>query len=105
LANSEELSGKAVARAVMMMKQEATNVAFDDIASLALSCAIGGALSTSSVTSTPRGRPPALEINTPVAYAPALGTQAMLMAEETKIMLTDLETISDPARREWLENR
>jgi hypothetical protein len=29
----------------------------------------------------------------------------MLMAEETKIMLTDLETISDPARREWLENR
>jgi hypothetical protein len=31
--------------------------------------------------------------------------QAMLMAEETKIMLTDLETISDPARREWLENR
>jgi hypothetical protein len=29
----------------------------------------------------------------------------MLMAEETKIMLTDLETISDPAHREWLENR
>jgi hypothetical protein len=36
-----------------------------------------------------------------------LEAQAMLMAEETKIMLTvtDLETISDPARWEWLENR
>jgi hypothetical protein len=32
-------------------------------------------------------------------------SQVMLMAEETKIMLTDLETISDPVRREWLENR
>jgi hypothetical protein len=31
--------------------------------------------------------------------------QAMRMDEETKIMLTDLETISDPARWEWLENR
>jgi hypothetical protein len=105
LANCEELAGKAVAHAVMMMKQEAINVAFDDIASLPPSCAVGGALSTSSVTSTPSGRPPALELNTPVAHAPALGTQAMLMAEETKIMLTDLETISDLARREWLENR
>jgi hypothetical protein len=27
------------------------------------------------------------------------------MAEETKIILTDLETIPDPARWEWLENR
>jgi hypothetical protein len=34
-----------------------------------------------------------------------LEAQAMLMAEKTKIMLTYLETISDPARREWLENR
>ena len=34
-----------------------------------------------------------------------LEAKAMLMAEENKIMLTDLETISDPARREWLENR
>jgi hypothetical protein len=33
-----------------------------------------------------------------------LEAQAMLM-EETKIMLTNLETISDPARRKWLENR
>jgi hypothetical protein len=33
-----------------------------------------------------------------------LEAQAMLM-EETKIMLTDLETISDPVRRKWLENR
>jgi hypothetical protein len=29
----------------------------------------------------------------------------MLMSEENKTMLTDLETISDPSRREWLENR
>jgi hypothetical protein len=34
-----------------------------------------------------------------------LEAQAMPMAKEIKIMLTDLETISDPARREWLENR
>jgi hypothetical protein len=33
-----------------------------------------------------------------------LEAQTMLM-EETKIMLTDLETISDPAQRKWLENR
>jgi hypothetical protein len=31
--------------------------------------------------------------------------QVMLMDEETKIILNALETISDPARREWLENR
>jgi hypothetical protein len=36
-------------------------------------CLVGGALSTSSVTSTLSGRPPALELNTPVAHAPALG--------------------------------
>jgi hypothetical protein len=34
-----------------------------------------------------------------------LKAQAMLMAEETKIMLIDLETISDHARWELLENR
>jgi hypothetical protein len=34
-----------------------------------------------------------------------LEAKAMLMAEENKIMLTDLETISDPVRWEWLENR
>jgi hypothetical protein len=39
------------------------------------------------------------------AMTKLLKAQAMLMAEETKIMLTDLETISDPARWEWLENR
>jgi hypothetical protein len=73
LANSEELAGKAVAQAVMMMKQEAINVAFGSVASLPPSCGIGGALSTSSVTSTPSGLPPALELNTPVAHAPTMG--------------------------------
>jgi hypothetical protein len=73
LANNEELAGKATACAVMMMKQEAINVAFGGVASLPLPCGVGGALSTSSVTSTPSGRPPALELNTPVAHAPALG--------------------------------
>jgi hypothetical protein len=34
-----------------------------------------------------------------------LEAEAMLMAEENKIMLTDLETISDPVRREWFENK
>jgi hypothetical protein len=34
-----------------------------------------------------------------------LEAEAMLMAEENKIMLTDLEIVSDSARREWLENR
>jgi hypothetical protein len=29
----------------------------------------------------------------------------MLMEEETKIMPTDLENISNPAQQEWLENR
>jgi hypothetical protein len=48
-------------------------VAFDGVASLPPSCGIGGALSTSSLTSTPSGRPPALELNTSVAHAPALG--------------------------------
>jgi hypothetical protein len=48
-------------------------VAFGGITSLPLSCAIGGALSMSSVTSTPSGHPPALKLNMPVAHAPALG--------------------------------
>jgi hypothetical protein len=34
-----------------------------------------------------------------------LEAEGMLIAEEKKIMLTDLETISDPVRREWLESR
>jgi hypothetical protein len=34
-----------------------------------------------------------------------LEVEAMLMAEENKIMLTDLETISNPVQREWFENR
>jgi hypothetical protein len=49
-------------------------VAFSGVASLPPSCAVSGALSTSLVTSTPSGRPPALELNTPVVHAPALGT-------------------------------
>jgi hypothetical protein len=73
LANSEELAGKAAARAIMMMKQEAINVAFGGVASMPPSCGIGGTLSTISVTSTPSGRPPALELNTHVVHAPALG--------------------------------
>jgi hypothetical protein len=73
LANSKELAGKAAVRAVMMMKQEAINVAFGGVASVPPLHSVGGALSTSSVTSTPRGRPPALEPNTPVAHALALG--------------------------------
>jgi uncharacterized protein YkwD len=52
LANNEELAGKAAVRTVMMMKQEAINVAFGSVASLPSSCGVGGALSTSSVTST-----------------------------------------------------
>jgi hypothetical protein len=57
----------------MIMKQEATNVAFGGVASLPPSCGVGGALSTNSVTSTPSGRPTALELNTPIVHAPALG--------------------------------
>jgi hypothetical protein len=52
LANSEELAGKAAVRFVMMMKQEAINVAFGGVASLPLSSVVGGTLSTSSVTLT-----------------------------------------------------
>jgi hypothetical protein len=48
-------------------------VAFGGVASLPPSSIFGGALSTSSVTSTLSGHPPALEPNTPVAHAPALG--------------------------------
>jgi hypothetical protein len=73
LANIEELAGKAAMHAVMMMKQEAINVAFGGVASLPPPCVVGGALSTSSVTSASSGCPPALELNMPVAHAPALG--------------------------------
>jgi hypothetical protein len=48
-------------------------VVFGGVASLPPSCAIGGALSMSSVTSTPSGRPPTLKLNTPVVHAPTLG--------------------------------
>jgi hypothetical protein len=34
-----------------------------------------------------------------------LEAEAMLMAEDNKSMLTDLETISDPVRRKWFESR
>jgi hypothetical protein len=34
-----------------------------------------------------------------------LKAEEMLMAEENKIMVIDLETISDPVRREWFKNR
>jgi hypothetical protein len=57
----------------MIVKQEAINVAFGGAASVPPPHSIGGALSTSSVTSTPSGRPPALDPNTPVVHAPALG--------------------------------
>jgi hypothetical protein len=39
------------------------------------------------------------------AMTKLLEAEAMLMAEEKNIMLTDLDTISDPVRREWFENR
>jgi hypothetical protein len=73
LANSEELAGKAAVHVVMMMKKETINVAFGGVASVPLLSAIDVPLSTSSVTSTPSGRPPALDPNTPVAHAPTLG--------------------------------
>jgi hypothetical protein len=75
LASSEELAGKAAACAVMMMEQETINVAFGGVASMPPSCGVGDALLTSSVTSTPSGRPPALELNTHVVHAPALGAR------------------------------
>jgi hypothetical protein len=56
-ANSEELAEKAAARVVMLMKQEALNVAFDDGAVIP-GQPVAGVSSTSSVTSTPSGRPP-----------------------------------------------
>jgi hypothetical protein len=73
MANSEELAGKADVCVVMMIKREAINVAFGSVALVPLSSAVGGALLTSSVTSTLSGRPPALEPKTPIAHAPALG--------------------------------
>jgi hypothetical protein len=73
LANTEELVGKAAVRAVMMKKQEAINVMFGGVASVPPPQSVGGALSMSSVTSTPSGRPTAMEPNTPVAHASALG--------------------------------
>jgi hypothetical protein len=34
-----------------------------------------------------------------------LEAEAMLMAEKNKIMLTDLDSIFDPIRQKWFENR
>jgi hypothetical protein len=34
-----------------------------------------------------------------------LEVEAELMAEEKKIMLTDLESIADPDRRDWFEKK
>jgi hypothetical protein len=34
-----------------------------------------------------------------------LEVKAKLMTEENKIMLTDLESINDPDRRDWFEKR
>jgi hypothetical protein len=86
LANSEELARKATARAFMMMKQETINVAFGGIASMPPSCGVGGALSTSSVTSTPSGRPPALELNKHVSHAPAQGNAMPRRAMSSTLM-------------------
>jgi hypothetical protein len=79
LANSEELASKAAVRAVMMMKQEALNVVFGSATSLPPPHSVCGALSMSSATSTPSGRPP-LEPNTPVAAASALGAHGRMGA-------------------------
>jgi hypothetical protein len=73
LANSKELVGKAAMHAIMMMKQEAINVAFGGVTSVPPPHSVSGALSTRPITSTPSGIPPALEPNTPVAHALALG--------------------------------
>jgi hypothetical protein len=75
VANSGELAGKAAVRDIMMMKQEAMNVVFGGDASLPPSHSIGGALSTTSFTSTSSERPP-LEPNTPVIAAPAWAPMA-----------------------------
>jgi hypothetical protein len=74
LANNEELASKAAVRAIMLMKQEALNIAFGSTVSLPPFYSIDGALSTSLVTSTSSRRPP-LKPNTPAAAAPALGAQ------------------------------
>jgi hypothetical protein len=59
----------------MLMKHEARNVAFGGAASVPPPHSVAGALSTSSVTWTPSGRPP-LEPRTPGAHAPSLGAHA-----------------------------
>jgi hypothetical protein len=74
LANSEELVGKAAVHAVMMMKQEALKVAFGRVVSVPSHPMAVSSL-TSSITSTPSGRPP-LKPRTPSPHAPLQGTQA-----------------------------
>jgi hypothetical protein len=54
-ANGKLLAHKAAQQAIMMMKQEALNVAFGHGVVIPLAA---GASSTSSITSTPSGRPP-----------------------------------------------
>jgi hypothetical protein len=77
LVNSEDLAGKAVVRAFMLMKHEAFHVVFSDVATEHPPHSIGGALSMSSVTSTPSGCPP-LEPNMPVSHAPTLGAHTRM---------------------------
>jgi hypothetical protein len=52
LTNSEDLAGKAAVRAIMLMKQEALNIAFGGASSVPPPHLVTGALSTSSVTLT-----------------------------------------------------
>jgi hypothetical protein len=58
LANSEELAGKAVLQAIMLMKNEALNVVFSGAISVPPPHPMACAFSTILVTSTPSGRPP-----------------------------------------------
>jgi hypothetical protein len=75
LANSKELASKAIVCAVMLMKQEALNIAFGSASSMPPPYPIASALSTSSVMSTLSGHPP-LQPRTPGPHAPSLGTHA-----------------------------
>jgi hypothetical protein len=97
LANSEELAGKAAVRAIMMMKQEAINVAFGGVASVHPSSVVEGSLSTCSVTSTSSGRPLALEPNTHVTHAPALGAHG-----EGAAALSRFGILRPPSGSTWL---
>jgi hypothetical protein len=71
LANSKDLAGKAAVRAIMLMKQEALNIAFGGAASVPPPHLVTGALSTSSVMLTQSSRPP-LEPGMFGVHAPSL---------------------------------